>query len=388
MCDTLCAVGHGRTLFAKNSDRLPDEAQVLEVLPRRAAGGVLRTQYLEIDDTGAAAILGSRPSWLWGLEHGVNEHRVAIGNEQVWTTERADPSTPGLLGMDLVRLGLERATKAEAGVDVMTSLIERHGQSGAADQHKAEAYFSSYLVADPGEAWILETSGRTWAAKRVAPGTTAALSNRLTLRSDWHRASADVPSGSDFDAWRDPDVKTLHADRRLAASQRCLGGASPDELAVRDVVEHLRDHDGAGPPPASFVPFGEGVTVCMHLGRHQATTASMVADLPVDPEAQVRVWAALGSPCVSVFVPCIAPDVAPSAMARPETWERFARVSRAAEVDPTMWVTINGRMRALEATLWEEAVALDDDSAAWGRFVDDAWAQVDSALTAAEELAA
>ena len=388
MCDTLCAVGHGRTVFAKNSDRLPDEAQVLEVLPRRDPGGLLRTQYLEIEDTGAAAILGSRPSWLWGLEHGVNEHRVGIGNEQVWTTDRADPSTPGLLGMDLVRLGLERATNAEVGVDVMTSLIERHGQSGAADQRKAEAYFSSYLVADPGEAWVLETSGRTWAAKRVAPGTTAALSNRLTLRSDWDRSSADVPSGSDFDAWRDPDVKTLHADRRLAASQRCLTSAPPDDLDARHVVEHLRDHDGAGPPPASFVPFGEGVTVCMHLGRHQATTASMVVDLPVDPGAPVRVWAALGSPCVSVFMPCLAPNIAPPAMARTETWARFARLARATERDNDKWVVVTDRLRATEASLWEEAAGLGYDSAAWGRFVDSAWARVDLALTAAEELQA
>lgn len=388
MCDSLSAVGHARTLFAKNSDRRPDEAQVLEALPRREAGGTLQTQYLEIDDLGAAAILASRPAWLWGLEHGVNEHRVAIGNEQVWTTDRADASTPGLLGMDVVRLGLERARTAEQGVDVMTSLIERHGQSGAADQQKAEAYFSSYLVADPSEAWVLETSSRTWVAKRVRPGETAALTNRLTLRTDWDRASSDVTPGADFDEWRDPDVKTLHADRRLAASRKCLAARPTDDLSIAHVAAHLRDHDGDGPPPQSFEPFGEGVTVCMHLGRHQATTASMIAELPADPALPVRVWAALGSPCVSIFVPCLAPAVAPGEMARAETWARFAGLARATEGDPEVWSAAVGPLRAVEAELWAEADALGTEEGAWRRFVDDAWERVDSALDAATKVSA
>ena len=388
MCDSLCAVGQARTLFAKNSDRRPDEAQVLEVLPRRAGGSTLRTQYLEIDDLGASAILGSRPSWLWGLEHGVNEHRVAIGNEQVWTTDRADATTPGLLGMDIVRLGLERARSASEAVDVMTSLIEAHGQSGAADQQKAEAYFSSYLVADPREAWVIETSARTWVTKRVGPGESTALTNRLTLRTEWDRSSSDVAPGTDFDAWRDPSVETLHADRRLAASRRCLSSSAPDELTLAGVAAHLRDHDGDGPPPRSFVPFGEGVTVCMHLGHHQATTASMIAELPADFAAPVRVWAALGSPCTSIYVPCLAPAVAPAAMARPETWERFAALARATERDPDAWSAAILPLRAVEAQLWEEADALGEDDEAWRRFIDRAWSQVDSALDDAAKVSA
>lgn len=386
MCDTLCAVGRRRTLFAKNSDRLPDEAQVLEALPPRAGGGTMRTQYLEIEDLGAAAVLGSRPAWLWGLEHGVNEHRVAIGNEQVWTVDTADPQTPGMLGMDLVRLGLERAHSAEHAVDVMTSLLERHGQSGAADTRKGEAYFSSFLVADPSEAWVLETSDRSWVAKRIGTQQTAALTNRLTLRDDWDRASPNIPPGADFDRWRDSGVPTLHADRRLAASRHCLGAAPPDDLDVGTLVAHLRDHDGEGPPPQSFVPFGEGVTVCMHLGRHQATTAAMVVDLPADPEAPVVAWAALGSPCVSVFVPCLAPDVAPVAMSQVESWERLARLARSTETSPELWARVSASLRAVEAELWAEAADLTADPVLWRRFVEQAWARVESVVN--EQVAA
>ena len=96
MCDTLCVVGGGRTLFAKSSDRPVPEPQVVEAFDRRPAGGTVRTQYLELADTGAHAVLGSRPSWLWGFEHGVNEHGVAIGNEKLYTTGRpkARPEPP------------------------------------------------------------------------------------------------------------------------------------------------------------------------------------------------------------------------------------------------------------------------------------------------------
>ena len=231
---------------------------------------------------------------------------------------------------------------------------------------------------------MLETSARTWVAKRVDPGETAALSNRVTLRDDWHRSSPDVDPGTDFDKWRDPQVKTLHADRRLGASERCLAKAAPDELSVVDVVAHLRDHDGDGPPPPSFVPFGEGVTVCMHLGRHQATTASMVVDLPVDEDEPVRVWAALGSPCVSVFIPCLAPHVAPAALAQPETWRRFARLARVTEGRPDLWVQVRAHLRAVEAELWEEAASLGNATAGWQHFVEAAWPRVDAALRAAE----
>ncbi len=92
MCDTLCAIGRGRTLFGKNSDRPVAEAQVVEKYAARPAGDRLRAQYLEIDDAGAYGLVGSRPTWLWGFEHGVNEHGVAIGNEKVWTVD--DPSQP------------------------------------------------------------------------------------------------------------------------------------------------------------------------------------------------------------------------------------------------------------------------------------------------------
>src|SRR4051812_22510952 len=285
MCDTLCVLGRERTLFAKNSDRPPNEAQVVEWFDRRAAPGELATQYLTLPDDGAYALLGSQPTWLWGLEHGVNEHRVAIGNEKVWTVDDAHAQPPALLGMDLVRLGLERAPTAGDAVDVVTTLLERHGQGGSGEPDADEPYFSSFLVADPTAAWVIETSARTWAARRVDDG--AAISNRIAIGRDWTRASPNVERGADFDAWRDPNMPTGIADHRLTATRATVATAAA-HAGPRALVATLRHHGerpwgapGADPadvssPPRRVGDDGRGVTVCMHVRDYQVTTASMI----------------------------------------------------------------------------------------------------------------
>ena len=67
----------------------------------------------------------SKPAWMWGAEMGANEHGVAIGNEAVWN-RLSDPvydAVPRLLGMDLLRLGLERGRTAYEALQVITTLL-------------------------------------------------------------------------------------------------------------------------------------------------------------------------------------------------------------------------------------------------------------------------
>ena len=383
MCDTLCILGGAATLFAKNSDRPVTETQVVEVHGRRGDGGRLHTQYLDLPDTGAAATLLSRPLWLWGAEHGVNEHGVAIGNEMVNTVDDPRAAPPALLGMDLVRLGLERATTAGEALDVMTELLERHGQGGVGDDVNGVAYWSSFLVADPTSAFVVETSGRAWAARSVVGGD--AISNRLTLRRDWTRASPGVVPGTDIDSWRDPATPTGFADGRLAASrafvQRRLSSPLPAGRsdAARAAVAHLRDH-GTGPwgapgalgpvvpAPGSVEADGTGVTVCMHIRDFEATTSSMVAELPPDGAGPTRVWVALGNPCASVFVPVRPPSPStrsapvPGPLAQEVPARRFGALGRAAETDAGILEAVRAVLGPLEAELWDEADALEADA--------------------------
>ena len=295
-----------------------------------------------MDDDARVACSGCRPEWLWGLETGVNEHRVAIGNEKVFTVDNPYAVEPALLGMDLVRLGLERSRTADEALAVMTELLARHGQGGVGDRTHDEPYFSSFLLADPRRAWVLETSGRTWAARPV--DQTAAISNRLTLGPDWTRASDDVRAGTDFDTYRLARAPTGHADIRLAASRACLA-AGPDALTPRILAAQMRHHGErpwgppggdltsvSAPPPATM-PDGTGVSVCMHVRGYQATASSMIAELPSDPGRPARAWVAPGSPCVSVYVPVFPPAGGPGELGDAGGWKRF--LARASKVEPT-----------------------------------------------------
>jgi secernin len=352
MCDTLCVRTSGAMLFAKNSDRHPDEAQVVEWHERRAGGDALRTQYLTIDDPGAYAFLGSRPMWLWGVEQGVNEHAVAIGNEKIWTIDRPRDQRPALIGMDLVRLGLERARTADEALTVLTTLLERHGQGGSGEPHRDEPYYSSFLIADPGAGFVLETSNRTWAAKPIGAG--AAVSNRISLGTDWTHASADVAPNTDFDSYRRLSMPTVIADPRLAVTRAAVARGevtTPADLA-RTLRSHGPDRDGSTLPVEADAD-GNGFTVCMHRREMLSqTTASMIAELR--PDAPPRAWVCVGNPCVGVYVPTFGSAVAPE-LADAGTWARFARLRDRVEADPSELAAVQAALTEVERDLWADA---------------------------------
>ena len=333
MCDALVALApataDGVTLFAKNSDRPADEPQALERHePRRER--TTRCTYIEVDGAAGDTIgfVGSRPTWLWGVEHGVNDAGVAAGNETIYTTLDPRGHPPALLGMDLVRLVLERATSAATAVEVLTELLERYGQGGSGHRDAERPYWSSFLVADPGDAWVVETSGRAWEAERVE--RTRAISNRTTIPT--------------FDAaHRHPrqPVERL-VDPRLACTRAVLAA---EPVSVPAVATALRSHDGAAEA---------GWTVCMHVDGVEATTAAVIASLP-DARPPVARFL-LGSPCTSLFVPVV---VGPP-LGDPPPWEAFAGLDPAAlaEVEQRLWRDVDAADPEWNAEAWRQVRAV------------------------------
>ncbi len=309
MCDTVVIRDRerGGWWFAKNSDREPDEPQFVEFHPAVRGDPVttLKTTYLEIPQVpDRHAILISRPSWIWGAEMGVNEHALAIGNEAVFS-RRPDRHEPRLRGMDLVRLGLERAATAAEALAVMTDLLVQHGQGGPAGyRNKRFAYDNSFLIADPQEAFILETAGREWVARRVTEDF-AAISNGYRLHKDWDRTGGGF-EGGDFAARHGDRLTTWIAGaqaRRCAAESglRAMAEeAGPSFAALAALMRHHARGDG--------FRGGSNHDICMHWGgrwrpwRPSATTASMIARLPADglPKAM---FTGCMTPCITPFRP-------------------------------------------------------------------------------------
>jgi hypothetical protein len=336
MCDTLCVRHAAGMWFAKNSDRHPDEAQVVEWHPRRSAGRELHTQYLTLPDRDACAFVASRPVWLWGVEHGVNEHGVAAGNQKIWTTQNPRQLPRALLGMDVVRIVLERATSADDALEISTALIETYGQGGSGEPHENEPYFSSFLFADARAGWVLETSDRTWAARPADDGTS--ISNRVSLGTDWTRASADIAPGTDFDQYRLPHLSTSIADHRRAVAAACV--ANGPRTTFADITSTLRSHSDDG----------AGFTVCMHRrDMHSQTTASMITNIPDDGSAP-NIWACLGNPCVGVYVPVTA-DRIPAELADERQWARFAMLRDRVEGGAETLERVREELDPVEAAL-------------------------------------
>ena len=147
MCDTYVVLPKyssvGSMVLAKNSDRPAFDCQPLayHVRKKYASTQKLELAYTTIDQVEERyTTIGSSPYWCWGYEEGFNEYGVAIGNEAVYTkdlTENSNseisgsPVEKGILGMELIRLGLERGKTAEEALKVMTELVEQYGQWGS-----------------------------------------------------------------------------------------------------------------------------------------------------------------------------------------------------------------------------------------------------------------
>ena len=376
MCDTFVALGNatadGSVLFAKNSDREPNEAQALVRLPHAVhpAGSSVKCTYLTLPQVPETlAVLVCQPVWIWGAEMGVNERGVVIGNEAVFTKVPYE-QTPGLIGMDLLRLALERGATARAALEVITDLLARHGQGGSCGLTHPFYYHNSFLIADGHEAWVLETAGREWAAEQVRD--VRAISNAITIGKTWDLASKDLVAyavrrgwcrgNEDFDFGRcysDFVYTRFSAARARQCRSTALLTANKGRLTLEMMLTALRDHSSAA--SADWSPLGAltGADVCMHAGagpiRASQSVGSLVSHLT--PQAQTLWVTGTAAPCTGVFKPVWLdtdlPDLGPTPAARYDAatlWWRHEALHRAVLRDYATRLNLYRKERdALEA---------------------------------------
>ncbi len=315
MCDTFVIISDA-VYFGKNSDREPGEAQLVVRIPPVTGDRTpkVRTTHIEIDQTARRnGLILSKPFWLWGAEMGANDRGVVIGNEAVFT--RVIDKTPGLIGMDLLRLGLERGDTAEHALHVITGLLETHGQGGVCGyRDKHFRYDNSFIIADPDAAWVLETAGRHWVAKKV--DGFAAISNCLTIGTDYDLKSIGIEefarrdgqfSGNNefsfsdaFDTRLMPYFGAAHS--RLESSRCRLASLQGQErMGLADAMDILRTHQD----PAAGPVKGSNADICMHAAgpviRRSQTCGSMVSRLGIN--SRMHLLTGTSAPCLSLFKP-------------------------------------------------------------------------------------
>ena len=346
MCDTIAAVGSAtasRTvLFGKDSDREYNEAQYLELIPakRHDKGARLRLTYQEIDQAPQThAVLLSKPHWIWGAEIGTNEHRLTIGNEALFSKIPAS-SEPGIIGMDYLRLALERAQSVDEGIAVITTLLREHGQSGQCGFRRELSYHNSFILADSKGAKALETVEREWVVVPVKDYY--AISNAMTIDETFESSSPTLraraaeagihQSGASF------GFKTIYEDGPKVASGCFRRARAMELLAERngrlteaDFFQVLRDHqEGERLPDRP-----SGPRICAHTSENPLgqTTASWVTKFA--PGKVVHWVTGTAAPCTGLFKPVLVETGLPEHGSKPgaeednqSLWWRHERLRR------------------------------------------------------------
>ncbi|MBU2510736.1 C69 family dipeptidase [bacterium] len=333
MCDTFVSIVPDKksqsVFFAKNSDREPNEAQVLEYCPGQeySIKDKVHCTYISIPQVKeTVGTILCRPFWMWGAEMGANEKGVTIGNEAVFTKMPYNTSS-GLTGMDMLRLALERSHTAEQALDVIVGLLSDYGQGGICGyNNKKMIYHSSFIIADPTQAWVLETAGDLWAALKVKDKYS--ISNALTIGSEFDECHADtyniarekgwLKSGKEFhfaNCFSDWLYTTFSASSQRKSCSFSLISEHLNEPDIASVFKILRHHTKEPYSPSAHLLQD---SICAHAGngitRDSNTNGSLVAHLKEDKHIY---WATgTAAPCTSLFKPIwfndqVLPDLGP-----------------------------------------------------------------------------
>ena len=312
MCDTMVALGRftksGCNLFAKNSDRDPNEPQYYVHIPAadHAPGSKVKCTYIEIDQAAHTnALILSKPSWIWGGEMGINEYGVVIGNEAIWT--KMPYGGDALLGMDMLRIGLERGKTAEEAVNVIIEMLETYGQGGNCAFDGTFLYHNTFLVTDPTCAYILETSGPYWALEKVED--IRSISNVMSV-TKYERIRPGTIEHAIEQGWceseKDFCFSSTYLDQsvefggvlRSSCTARTMRSDEGD-ITVETMMAALRNHNSYQP----WEPFACNMP-CMHAGTGSTcqSTASLIAE--IRPDGRSTYWGTgMSLPCIAPFKP-------------------------------------------------------------------------------------
>ncbi|HQL42922.1 MAG TPA: C69 family dipeptidase [Spirochaetota bacterium] len=319
MCDTIVATqkatADGSVILAKNSDREANEAQLLKYIAKRSWGNDTTVQctYTSIPQVKETnEIFISKPFWMWGCEMGANAHGLAIGNEAVFTKEPYEKT--GLLGMDLIRLSLERCKNAYDALMLTTEFIEKYGQGGNAGMAHKLFYHNSFIFADSSCAYVLETANKHWVAIKV--DGIRSISNGLTIEEEFTFASKGIEDyalkkgylkkGDTF------NFKKCFSDTLYTFFSRCsdrqsrttaCANKNSGTITPQSMFALLRDHgndDMQLPPDKTSMS-----SVCMHASLLPTRPSQSVAAFVAHLRDNIPAFWATGSSgtCTSVFMP-------------------------------------------------------------------------------------
>ena len=320
-CDSMVALPNSTTnsstIFGKNSDRPKIESQPLvQVQRKKNHSEYTECQFVKIPSSPISyAHVGSKPYWCWGYEHGFNEYQVVIGNEGLGTYIPVS-STPKLIGMEIVRLALERSKDAKEAVNVITNLISSHGQGVFENNQNVRTYDNGFLIADPKEAYIIETAGHEWVVKQI--NDTEGISNIHSIGTNWDDISSTAISTAESLNLKIDSPKLDFAQTFCDFDSRFDGRGEfrrlrsctyldniKTKIDLKEMMSLLKDHSD-GENSNDSQDFLDTKTICMHYPTPETdgnTAASLISELYSDNSQLPIHWTSMYSPCLGIFLP-------------------------------------------------------------------------------------
>jgi secernin len=381
-CDAVVALAratvNGQTLFAQNRDTRGGQTLQLCRTPGRAGAPdeKVRTRFLELPQARQTyAVLGCQVETSWGYEFGVNEHQVAVGCLALRPTLKCNG--PGLLGSELARLMLERSRTALQAVDLLTSLVERYGQGAFAGCPADAARDSAFLIADPTEAYAVETAGHYWVYQEVQE--VRAVSNVRVIRQDWDRIAQGLASYAISQGWWSNDgskldfAGALGEDLESQEPAMRRWGRSTLRLMEKSgqldtsFLRRLLSEDSAERPARS----AERAPRSALRARQACGMAGFVVSLTSDPGRLASAWCSFDAPGAGVSFPLFLDGELPAAFNQTgqqpggETIaSRLARLSEQLERNPGRRASVREAFAQLQARFDQEAEEWSAEAAA------------------------
>ncbi len=339
MCDTVVAIGNstedGSVIFGKNSNREPNEVHNIEFNPRQQykANTEVKCTYItipQVEETYDVLLL--KPFWMFGCEMGSNEFGVTIGNEAIWTKEPVRKT--GLLGMDLIRLSLERSQTSREALETITKLLEKYGQGGAGKRKTglARYYHNSFIIADPEEAWVLEAIDKFWIAKKVKD--VSSISNFISLTTEYDlihpnlieytidKGYCNTEEDFNFRMCFTPNFKIYHVLKdcqershffaKAKERQQCITSfllKNKGKITSSDIMSALRQHNITPKEEKNWsASKAKAKSPCQHhtsLMVPDQTVGTHIAHLKKN--IQIHWVTGSSAPCTSIFKPIFLP---------------------------------------------------------------------------------
>eukprot|EP01083_Nonionella_stella_P006523 18965_1 len=319
----------GYTALCKNSNRNPNETHEVVIIPEIKIDDstVIECTYSTVSPPKSHShrCLLSKPVWMWGAEMGSSSAGVCIATENVYPnsygSSQRTPHGQYLTGMDLLRLALMFGDSALDAVKIIDHYLKHYQQNGSMEwmNNTQTPHYSTFLVADYNELWIVETINQMFVAKKYCHGIHA-ISNRYMLSSPFDMISTTLTEYCDqhninwtrhldiayqFGEWKrtyfdDSSKRQQYVQKRLDAISKHR------KLNVTDFTKILRSHSVRYSDENGIDKGLLGMDICCHGSygslRTVNTNGSLICILRRDGTV-LNLVTGTSAPCISMFKP-------------------------------------------------------------------------------------